>query len=689
MGFKLPSIQELKLKANIVQNDIHSDSNRTELDYTEQDDLNAKQNSLQNFHLVNSGNPQTIPMNSMNIMNNASSMSSMNNMVSMNNTNNMITMNNTNNMNNMAGMANTSNVNNMNIINGIPNVNNMSYLSNDNNPQQQVHPQNIPPQIMLQPPMYQNLPQMNSMIMPSNPQMLNYNNMVMVPQFYMNPNYMLMNNQPYYNNIQGNYIMNHNNMMQHKQQMGYIKPNMKQENKVHKPIKKNLTKPKKNVIKSSEPCIEYDIKNHNTKKDIDIIEKVKRSLLKNRQGRPITLDLSINATLYESLNDYILHYLRKNYNLDYWYSQDINLDSISYMNGGNREISEITKKLRNDIDLDNLKENDSIVINNLDILKFLYLEKSNIETKNFNYKLPFNKSKIVVSPIIDDGKFFPQTDTNKELFDIDIYKKIEMKPHGNYVDQEDNENKNSATNSGNICNVKKSQILYTVKDSFESILPELKRRMRLKPNQKLAILKQYKKNMLTKIDSKAKTESQSALDSKIVMFDYIPIVNEHEINIEFFKKIICYPKYRTNYDLIIIKRDDSIPSMNHQIRCYLDKEVYFEKINEYKSIKENLYGYYIMKDINTALTGTMMSNYNGNISFQSYMKFNQHRKFMSQSEYEEEERANSIDHEKSSLSGKFKTFPTGVEYFEREDKSKEEDKKLKFMCYDLWVLDFN
>jgi len=129
--------------------------------------------------------------------------------------------------------------------------------------------------------------------------------------------------------------------------------------------------------------------------------------------------------------------------------------------------------------------------------------------------------------------------------------------------------------------------------------------------------------------------------------------------------------------------------MNHQIRCYLDKEVYFEKINEYKSIKENLYGYYIMKDINTALTGTMMSNYNGNISFQSYMKFNQHRKFMSQSEYEEEERANSIDHEKSSLSGKFKTFPTGVEYFEREDKSKEEDEKPKFMCYDLWVLDFN
>lgn len=89
------------------------------------------------------------------------------------------------------------------------------------------------------------------------------------------------------------------------------------------------------------------------------------------------------------MNDYILHYLRKNYNLDYWYSQDINLDSISYMNGGNREISEITKKLRNDIDLDNLKENDSIVINNLDILKFLYLEKVILRPKilNTNYLL--------------------------------------------------------------------------------------------------------------------------------------------------------------------------------------------------------------------------------------------------------------------------------------------------------------
>lgn len=636
MGFKLPSIQELKLKANIVQNDIHSDSNRTELDYTEEDDLHAKQNSLKNLHLLNSNNSQP----------------------------------------------------------NFLNMNNYTHISNENIQQpQQISQQNIPPQMMMQPQIYQNIPQMNSMIMPPNQQVLNYNNMMMVPQYYMNPNYMFMNNQQYYSNMPNGYMMNPNNMMhlpqQQPQPMAYIKPTMKQENKVHKPVKKSMSKTKHNILKSHEPCIEYEIKNQSNKKDIDIIEKVKRSLLKNRQGRPITLDLSINATLYESLNDYILHYLRKNFNLDYWYSQDVNLDSISYMNGGNREITEITKKLRTDIDLDNLKENDSIVINNLDILKFLYLEKNNIEDKNFNYKLPFNKSKIVINPILDEGKFFPQTDTNKELFDIDIYKKIEIKPHGHYVDHEDAESRNNSINNENICNVKKSQILYTVKDSFESILPELKRRMRLKPNQKLAILKQYKKNMLTKIDNKTKTESQAALDSKIVMFDYIPIINEHEINIEFFKKIICYPKYRTNYDLILIKRDESIPSMNHQIRCYLDKEVYFEKINEYKSIKDNLYGYYIMKDINTALTGTMMSNYNGNISFQSYMKFNQHRKFMSKSEFKEEERHNSIDHDKPPLSGEFKTFSSGVEYFERDNNVSDDEEKGKFMCYDLWVLDFN
>lgn len=628
MGFKLPSIQELKLQANISQNDNHSDSNRTEIDLTEHENLNGKQHSLQNSHLLNVSNHNPVQM---------PPLSNMNNMNSMNN----------------------------------PNVLSGNYFPKDNRYQMQ-------PPVVMQQPMYQNLPPMNSMIMPPNQQLLNYNSMMMVPQYYMNPNmmnpnYMFMNPQQYYNAVPN--MMNPN--MPQSKPMTYT-PQIKQENKVNKVSKK--AKQKKNILKGNEPCIEYEINNQQKKKDIDIIEKVKRSLLKNRQGRPITLDLSINATLYESLNDYILHYLRKNFNLDYWYSQDINLDSISYMNGGDREITEITQRLRKDIDLDNLKENDSIVINNLDTLKFLYLEKTKIESKNFNFKLPIDKSKIVIDPRIDEAKCFPKTESVKEYFGLDIYKKIEMKPHGNYAEHEDSESRNNSINNENICSIKKSQILYTVKDSSESILPELKRRMRLKPDQKLAILKQYKKNMLAKIDNKGKAEPQSAMDSKVVMFDYIPIINEHEINIEFFKKIICYPKYRTNYDLILIKRDDSFSSMNHQIRCYLDKDVYVEKLNDYKSIKDNLYGYYIMKDINTALTGTMMSNYNGDISFQTYMKFNQQKKYTSKAEDGDPHNSR----QNASLKGEFKIFPSGVEYYERNDGSEE---NTKLMCYDLWVLD--
>ncbi|KAL6930664.1 uncharacterized protein HGUI_03993 [Hanseniaspora guilliermondii] len=625
MGFKLPSIQELKLQANISRNENHSDSNRTEIDVTEHDNLSSKQNSLQNSHLLNSTNQPPIQM---------------------------------------------APLNNMHKLNGL---NSMNPFPKDNMYQMQQQP------VIMQQPMYQNIPQMNSMIMPPNQQLLNYNNMLMVPQYYVNPNlihpnYMFMNPQQYYNVVPNNYMMNPN--MQQSKPMTYT-PQIKQENKINKVSKK--PKQKKNILKGNEPCIEYEINNKHNKRDIDIIEKVKRSLLKNRQGRPITLDLSINATLYESLNDYILHYLRKNFNLDYWYSQDINLDSISYMNGGDKEITEITEKLKKDINLDNLKENDSIVINNLDTLKFLYLEKSNIESKNFNFKVPIDKSKVVIDPTLDEEKCFPQTESVKEYFGLDIYKKIEMKPHGNYVDHEDSESRNNSMNNENICSIKKSQILYTVKDSSESILPELKRRMRLKPDQKFAILKQYKKNMLAKTDNKGKAEPQSAMDSKVVMFDYIPIINEHEINIEFFKKIICYPKYRTNYELILIKRDNSFLSMNHQIRCYLDKDVYLEKLNDYKSITDNLYGYYIMKDINTALTGTMMSNYNGDISFQTYMKFNQQKKFMSKTEDGEPYKKHSV-----SLKGEFKTLPSGVEYFERKDESEE---NVKLMCYDLWVLD--
>lgn len=450
--------------------------------------------------------------------------------------------------------------------------------------------------------------------------------------------------------------------------------------------KKTFSKKKATTHYKMKPKNFSDENKIDTNQNTNIIERVKKSLLKNRQGRPITLDLSVNITLYEYLEDYILHNLRKNNNLDYWFSHEsVNNIMITqnYDSEANTE-DNLTSSLREKINMDNLKEGDTVDVSNLDILKFLYLEKLKLQKKNLNFKVPVTKAKVICDPRIDSFSCFPKSNDAVSSISLDVFKKIKVQTQfaqtPSLKPKDDSySNEADAENNEDVCFVKKAQILHTMKDSEESVLEAIKRKLKLAPNQKLAILKQYKRSMFP---NETKKQLGNVSESKIVMFDYIPIVNEDEINIEFFKKIICYPKYRTNYDLVLIKRDiaDPVHHFNNQIRCYFDKSLYAKVVEEYRTVRQDLYKYYVLKDINTALIGTMMSNYNGAINFQT------HNKSGSSEHDDQVGNKNTID---LNLKGDFVTLPSGLEVFEQQPNDVWEKEKARYMCYDTWILDLD
>ena len=454
----------------------------------------------------------------------------------------------------------------------------------------------------------------------------------------------------------------------------------------------------------------------------NIIERVKTSLLKNRQGRPITLDFSVNLTLYECLEDYILHYLRKNQNLDYWFSQEGKvIKNIYHPNDSNDAIDNNTssdedeeeensyakasdedfkKRLKEQLGVDSLEEGDGIKVSNFDLLKILYLEKNELQKrKNLNFSLPVTKEKVIFDPRIDSFASFTDPENTEGGIKVNIFKQITVQNQSQFLKNSNtnrssysfNENTNGTNNvnpsskkfnklSGDdSCIVKKAQVLHTMEDGDTSILQEIKKKLQIDPNQRLAILKQYKRSMFPK---EIKNRVGNGSESTIVMFDYIPIINEKEVNIEFFKKIICYPKYRTNYDLVLIKRGNDggtgLQQFNNPIRCYFDRTLHDSVIENYTSFGEDFYKNFILNDINTALIGTMMSNYNGAINFQPYDNYN-----IEEQEKEKEHNHNSdVD-----LKGDFATLPNGLEAFEPQMKHVWQKEKPMYMCYDTWVLD--
>lgn len=420
-----------------------------------------------------------------------------------------------------------------------------------------------------------------------------------------------------------------------------------------------------------------------TDKTTNLVDRVKKALLKNKQGRPITLDLSVNVTLYENLEDYMLHFLRKNHNLDYWFSQD-NEDPLQSSWNKDKEDS-LTKKLREDANIDNLKYGDSVDISSLGVLKYFYLQGSKLQDLNLKFNLPLTQTKVLFDPRLEQFPCFPKVIDREGRLNINVFKEFKIQNQAQISKNlsKGQENGNSAfdSNNPNISIVKKVQILHTMGSSEESILTKIKSKLGIAPTEKVAILKQYKRSMFPPDKD---NQLGNGSESKIVMFDYLPIVNEDEINIEFFKKIICFPKYRTNYDLVLIKLGNNTSSKNfsNQIRCYFDKSLYNKVVNEYRNVHDELYKYYVLKDINTALVGTMISNYSGLLNF--------HQRESDESKKEGSEGPENPVHKNHvdfNLKGEFVTLPNGLEVFEEQPRAVWQKQKTRYMCYDTWVLD--
>ncbi|XBW34940.1 hypothetical protein QEN19_000504 [Hanseniaspora menglaensis] len=448
----------------------------------------------------------------------------------------------------------------------------------------------------------------------------------------------------------------------------------KEESKSYKSKRKPVTHYK------MKPKTFIDDKNKiDTDKNTIMIERIKRSLLKNRQGRPITLDLSVNVTLYDCLEDYILHFMRKNYNLEYWFSQDasVNNESVTSLSRRNDSDDDLTSKLKKETKIDTLKNGDQVNIENLNVLKYLYLKKNKLMDSELDCRLPVTKTKIMFDPRVDQFPCFPKIVDKEGNVKINVFKKFKTINQPSFAKNttEKGESCQNDLNDENTCVIKKAQILYSMGSGEESILDEIKKRLNLNPNQKLAVLKQYKRSMFAENNE---DKVGNGTESKVVMFDFLPIINEKEVNIEFFKKIICFPKYRTNYDLVLIKMggNEGLQQFSSQIRCYFDRSLYEKAVAEYKSIKQDLYKYYVLKDINTALIGTMILNYSDSINYQL--------------DGEEEGETPTFENKNETywdFKGEFTTLSNGLEVFEHQPSAVWQKEKTKYMCYDTWVLD--
>lgn len=315
-------------------------------------------------------------------------------------------------------------------------------------------------------------------------------------------------------------------------------------------------------------------------KDLQSKKNEQNKLKKLKQGRPITLDISVNLLYYESLTDYLTFLIQK--------SPHHTFHSKKQHDRSKEDQNHLVNHQKNNKD-------DALV------------EETK---KNFLGKDFFGDDIKPISISVDSSVI--QFDTQFKSKSVLINKQ-----HYLNIPKMDASISGHSINSHVKVKPIRKPLLILVQNQSDLVLSHIKAVLDLEPLDGICLVKNYARSTLpNQNDFNSVTDEYHKVFSQgdkqqanqnsfsnsndapqptttnhnkgsdyYINFDYIPLANEEVINVEFFKKYLCYPKYRTNLKLVLIKKTPNFPDT---LRVYLKNNITIARTSNSLEIEKQL-----------------------------------------------------------------------------------------------------
>ncbi|KAL6945105.1 hypothetical protein ACO0QE_002550 [Hanseniaspora vineae] len=308
---------------------------------------------------------------------------------------------------------------------------------------------------------------------------------------------------------------------------------------------------------------------------------------KKQQGRPISLDINVNISLYESIHDYICDLIIKTAqqqeSLHLLTNNPINNNNLQKANTMSQSTFNHTKVHGNN----GFSQSNNQV--NLHRGSVSSNHSSNID---FNSRTNSLNSMHSRNSISGSSNSLSTSEDGPTVYSMSIYVHSLLSDNDENTSTPDNSDNNTNSTFNN--HSRHTEHTFDDNQNFlaykKTINLEYKNLYALKKNKKILskpfvvtpmfpmdnILPYLKENLLLKDnDALGFIRAHRSPGGKVTKFDFVPLNNDSVYTVEDFKRNVCYPRYKSHMRIILVKTNvQDITDTWRPIKFFLNSKEY-------------------------------------------------------------------------------------------------------------------